>query len=88
MERFVRTDRQETAPVADGAVVMQVDTGVTYSLNAVGVWIWEHLAGPAEMDDLCEGLTKCFEVSEEQARADLETLLADLERTQLVSRAP
>ncbi len=83
----MRTERQETAPVGDGAVVMQVDTGVSYSLNAVGAWIWEQLAVPAGVDQLCDGLTERFEVSEERARKDLEALLADLERTELVSRA-
>ena len=82
----MRTDRQETAPAAGGAVVMQVDTGVSYSLNAVGAWVWEQLAEPAGLDGLAEALTERFEVTEERARADLEALLADLERTELVSR--
>ncbi len=88
IERFVRTERQDTAPVGDGAVVMQVDTGVSYSLNAVGAWVWEQLATPAGVDQLCEGLTDRYEVTEERARKDLEGLLADLQRTELVSRAP
>lgn len=88
IERFVRTDRQETVRVGDGAVVMHVDTGVSYSLNAVGAWIWEQLAIPSDVDRLCEGLTERYEVSEERAGKDLEARLTDLQRTELVSRAP
>lgn len=74
--------------MADGAVVMHVDTGVSYSLNKVGAWIWEQLAAPAGLAELCGGLTERFEVTEDRARADIEALLADLERTQLVIRSP
>ncbi len=83
----MRTERQETAPVADGAVVMQVDTGVSYSLNAVGAWVWEQLAAPAGVEALCKGVTERFEVSEERARADLDALMVSLERAELVKRA-
>jgi len=85
---FVRTDRQETVAADGGVVVMHVDTEVTYSLNSVGAWVWEELAAPVGIDRLVEGVIEHFEVSEETARADVEALVADLESSRLVSRAP
>lgn len=65
-------------PVGDQIVLLDLDSGRYFSLNAVGAFIWQHLErgeGPAAIADR---LTAEYEVSAEQAAADLQELLADL----------
>ena len=84
MDRFVRSDRQETAPVGDGLVVLELDSGESWTLNAVGTAVWELLAEPRTPAELCDSLTERFDVERDRCAADVADLLAELGQARLI----
>jgi hypothetical protein len=65
----------------DGEViVMSIDSGIFFQLNAVGSRIWDALETPMTMADLCRALEDRFEVDHDVCRRDVTefiNLLAD-----------
>ena len=68
------------------AVLLDLKSGVYYSLNRIGTEIWEMLSAGASEDQLVETLISTYEVSAEQAKCDLEELLTDLSEEGLITR--
>ena len=55
-----------------------------YGLNNVGAAIWEHLASPMAIHDLCTALTQSFEVPFERCRTEALKFLEQLQAKGLV----
>lgn len=72
----------------DGGVLMNVDSGLVYSLNIVGAHIWRKIEAHHQgltMIELFESVRADFDgVEEERLRADLEVFVAGLAKTGLV----
>ena len=72
----------------DGAVLLDIDRGLCYSLNAVGGKVWQVLEaghGHSGVDDIVETLAREFtEVSREQLTIDTVGCLQELESRALV----
>ncbi len=72
----------------DGAVLLDIDHGLCYSLNAVGGRIWQVIEagqGRSSSDDIVEVLAQEFaEVPREQLMTDVDNCLRDLENKALV----
>ena len=67
------------------AVVLNLETKFYYELNETGVFIWKQLAaGATDADPITEQLCRHFEVTQEQARKDVEQVLSTLRDEQLV----
>ena len=47
---------------ADSAVMMSIEAGSYYGLNAVGARIWELLERPRRLDEICAALRDEFDV--------------------------
>ncbi len=56
-----------------------------FVLNATAEYLWSLLAQPQTADSMARHLTKQFEVSEEQARADVVAFLAELRENAAVT---
>ena len=63
------------------AVVLNLDSGVYFTLNATGTAAWERFDGTASLAMIANGLCEQFDVTLEQAKRDLieltQTLLDD-----------
>jgi hypothetical protein len=72
----------------DGAVLLDIDRGLCYGLNAVGGRIWQVIEagqGRSSSDDIVEALAQEFtEVPREQLMTDVDNCLRDLENKALV----
>ena len=84
---FVATNRQVACSVGNETVILQLDEGVYYSLNAVGAHIWTLLKEPRTTQQLVERVLADFEVDAPRCRADVEALLADLSERGLITVA-
>ncbi len=62
----------------DEIVLMHVESGKYYSLNAVGSAVWKQLSSPRSLSELCDLVVDEFEVDPETCRRDVEALLEDL----------
>lgn len=73
----------------DGAVLLDIDHGCCYRLNAVGGRIWQIIEagqGRSSSDDIVEVLAREFtEVPREQLMTDVDNCLSDLEKKALVT---
>jgi|ERR1700733_4495836 len=73
----------------DGAVLLDIDHGLCYSLNAVGGRIWHVIQagqGRSSFDDIVEALAQEFkQVPREQLMTDIDNCLTDLESKALIT---
>jgi PqqD family protein of HPr-rel-A system len=68
------------------AVLLDLRSGTYFGLNEVGTHIWERLREGATVAELRARVLETFEVDAATAERDLEELLAELTRRQLVTR--
>lgn len=65
-------------------VILHRDVGKYYGLNEVGTFIWELIQEPHSVDEVCQEVVTAYNVAPERCRSDVEELLADLEKKDLV----
>jgi len=70
----------------DAAVVLNLRSGVYYTMNEVTARAWETLREPVDLPALTDALLAIFQVERSVLSDDLEALLAELERLELVVR--
>jgi hypothetical protein len=81
----VRDDGELLTTVIDGELIgMSVEQGACYGLNAVGTRVWELLAEPRSLEDLCEQLREEYEVDGDQCQREVRDLVEQLRREGLV----
>jgi hypothetical protein len=85
-ERFQPNPRVRLRELADEAVLLDLESGTYYGLNATGRRVWELLAGGHSLTATLATMESELEVSAATLRADVEALLSDLERAGLLAR--
>jgi coenzyme PQQ synthesis protein D (PqqD) len=92
MDRTPFPEEAEVVAVADQvscdlsgeAAILHLGSGVYYSLDRTGAWIWESIQVPRTVREIRAGLVARYDVEPARAARDLDTLLADLAREGLV----
>jgi hypothetical protein len=72
---------------ADGAVLLDIERGVIFTLNTVGAKLWQMLessAGRSSLDDIVDVLRLDFDIPREQLEEDTNSYLQDLLKQGLV----
>lgn len=64
--------------------MLDPDRGAYFSLNAVGSRVWELLADPRSVNDLCHQLLTEFEIDEPACRQEVRALVEQLLEAQFV----
>jgi hypothetical protein len=85
--RLVRAEGMPTATLDREAVILNLAGNNYLGLDEVGRRIWELLATPLRVDELCRELAREFEATEEQIAADVLPFLNRLEREGLLRAA-
>lgn len=83
-----RNDSVLSTEVDGEMVMMDVEQGVYFGLDAIGTDIWHRLATPATPADLAEALAGDYEAEVETIERDLLALLAQMAERGLISVAP
>lgn len=65
-------------------VLVHLESGTYFSLNPVGLFIWDRCTGGLTVRDIAEGVVAEFEVEAEEARGDLEEFLEALADQDLI----
>ena len=81
---LVRSDNILASPVENALVMMDIEGGQYFSLDEIGTAIWERLAAPIQVGDLCAYLTQTYEVLPEVCERDVLALLNDMAGSGLV----
>jgi hypothetical protein len=80
----VRSDEPVTAEVGDTLIMLSIANGQYYGLNDVATTIWQRLAMPISVADLCAELQQLFYVSPERCEAEVLHFLQQLHTKDLV----
>jgi len=67
------------------AVLLNLDSGLYFGLDPIGTRIWILLSERQPLPQIVSALMAEYEVDDEQCKADLLKLLADLEEQELVA---
>lgn len=72
--------------LVDGEVVMlDIESGSYFNLDAIGAAIWAQIETPIAFDDLCQGLHRTYAAPLETIRQDVSALLVEMQAHKLVS---
>jgi hypothetical protein len=87
--RFVVNTPGVAAKVIDGeAIIMNLSTGMYYSMDRVGALLWEWIERGHSISEILEGLTGRYEVPISRVRGDVERLLDEALQEGLLGIAP
>jgi Coenzyme PQQ synthesis protein D (PqqD) len=81
---LIRNPEVECTELADGAVLLNMDTRLYYSLNGSGLELWNASEGAEGPDQVAKRLTEALEVDEQTASGVVSRFLPELERERLV----
>jgi hypothetical protein len=75
------------ATLEDGAVILNPDSGLYYSLDSVGARIWELVGSGTTRTELVDSLHAEYDVARDVLDSDVHALLQTLETNGLVELA-
>jgi hypothetical protein len=84
--RFLRCSDTLTAEVGGEIVALNVDKGQCYGLNEIASRVWELIAEPASLGEICDTLMQEYEIDLPTCQAEVRSLLDDLVAEGLVRR--
>jgi hypothetical protein len=87
MGGLTRNPAVECTELADGAVLLNMDTRLYYSLNLAGLELWNATEGASGSEQVAERLTEALEVDQPAALEAVSRFLPELEREGLVVEA-
>jgi hypothetical protein len=67
-------------------MLVNVQTGAAFKLNRVGAEVWRRLNGARAIGEIVADLERQYGIGEEQLRRDVEALLEELQKQELVGR--
>ena len=70
----------------DGAVLLDIEQGICFSLNPVGLRIWELLKNRCSLDQIADALGQEFSVPRDQVLSDASEFVGALEAKHLIRR--
>lgn len=76
---FRPNGEEVVSKVIDGeAIIINLSNGVYYSMDQVGALIWELLEAGHSLEKIVQAIVVRYDVSSQQAQADMERLVAEL----------
>lgn len=72
---LVRSDQCLASGIDEGLVMIDVESGYYFSLDAIGHDIWNRLEQPVRVSDLCVALERAYSAPLEVITADVLRLL-------------
>jgi len=70
--------------LGDEAILLDIDKGYYYGLDAVGTRFWQLMSAGHDLDAAVAELLAVYDVDETTLRADLDALMTELQETGLV----
>jgi hypothetical protein len=83
---YKRSDTALVADVGEDIVALNVKRGFTYGMTGVTAAVWQLLAEPRDLDQLCVELLSRYEVDVETCRDQVSRLLEEMIAEGLVER--
>lgn len=80
----VASQRQVSSDLGHEAVILQLESGIYYGLNAVGAAIWALVREPRMVEEIQDAILAEFAVDVERCQKDVIAILRQLETEGLV----
>ncbi len=88
-ERLVVDESSVAGKVMDGeAIIIDLSTGVYYSADKVGGFIWSQIEGGSALVDIVDAVCAQYVIDPDQAKADVFGFVSQLVDANLVSTEP
>jgi len=71
--------------VGEETVILHLGSGTYFGLDAVGARIWQLIAEGKSLDEICDVILDEYEVSRPDLERDLEILIEDLLKQDLIA---
>lgn len=84
---FKHAGRVAWRKVSDEAVILDVETAAYFSLDGVGLRIWELIGEKRSVDEISRELAEEYDAPEETIRRDCEELIGRLRKEKIVEPA-
>lgn len=84
-QTFAPSQQAICRTVGEESVILDVDRGQYFGLDAVGTRIWQLLSEGGSNLQIAAKLAQEFDVDEEEARNDVQALLDELLQAELIS---
>ena len=81
----LKVDDVVSREVEDELVILELSTSTYMTLNGSGKYLWERLVDGSTLDDLVSSLVDRYSITSEQARADVESFVAELDDRELIA---
>jgi hypothetical protein len=85
-QRLRRAGGVRAATVGDDVVLLHLERGSYFTLNATGAWLWERLAAESTLGELHAAIVAAFAVDSATAWTDLVELVSELLAEGLAAR--
>jgi hypothetical protein len=69
---------QVSCDLSGEVVILNLQDGIYYGLNAVGARIWSMLEAPRSFDEICRSLLEEYDIDPDVCEKQLSALLSDL----------
>lgn len=86
--RYVKKPSAVSTKIGEELVVLEINTGVYYSLNESGIQIWEILSEPASLSEIISLFGEVYDIPGDEGLDSIRNLIADLETSGLIERVP
>ncbi len=80
----VLSQEQVSSNISEKTVVLNLKSGIYYSLNSVGIAVWNLIQEPKTVREIQDSLLKEYQVDSEQCSREIFVLLQDLESVGLI----
>ena len=87
LTRYQRSPEMVHSSIDGEVVMMSMEKGEYFGLNAMGSRIWELLAKPHSIEELCHELMRSFEVDQETCLSEVSRFLGEIADQKLVAVA-
>ncbi len=86
-EKFKHASHETWRQVEKEAVILDLDTSVYFSLNELGVLVWERLGDNASIAEIRDEVCRLYDVPAKTAHKDIELLIAAMLAKKLLVKA-
>jgi hypothetical protein len=86
LEHISISPRVKQTESEDGAVLLDIEQGICFSLNAVGLKIWEMLKRQSPIEQIADSLAQEFHIPRAEIIADICDFVTQLESKHLIAR--
>jgi hypothetical protein len=81
---IVASQEQVASKIDEEVAILGLKKGIYYSLDSVGVFVWDYIQQPHTLTEVCEAVMQEYDVEKAQCEQDMIEFFTDLLQHELV----